>query len=193
MKYLSETTAIGVFIFSVTTSFADNSYRNEFKELQEKHEKDLAAAVEPINRRYQGELQQFLKKATQAGDLETALKVKEALQIPAPAEKVSVGAGEPVPSDLEARVLGDWILENAQGKVLYPVQIERQEAGVVRLTRSGGSMAFFGIYKLEGNNLVKQPRPGDPNPDMTWHYAGGHLKLKVGPKSFYNDWVLKKK
>ncbi|MEA3187015.1 MAG: hypothetical protein QOD99_845 [Chthoniobacter sp.] len=125
MKYLSEATAIVVFHFSATTSFADASYRNEFKERQEKHEKELVAAVEPINRRYQDELQQFLKKATQVGDLETALEVKEALRIPAPAEKPSAGAGALVPTDLEARVLGDWILENARGKVLYPVQIER--------------------------------------------------------------------
>ena len=55
----------------------------------------IAAAVEPVNRRFQGALEQLLRRVTQSGDLDTALKIREALQSLDP--KAPVAAAVPAP------------------------------------------------------------------------------------------------
>jgi hypothetical protein len=126
--------------------------------------------------------------------LDTALKVKDALKsLGEASETAAGGTGGTVPGDFAAKIVGDWILENSRGSVLYPIRIEREEDGVVRMVMNGGGTVFAGDYKLEGTKLVKAVKPGDPGFDMTWHYAAGHLKLKAGPKSAFNDWVLRRK
>jgi hypothetical protein len=55
------------------------SYSDDFTKLREQQQKSIQAAVEPINRRYVEALEQLLHKATQAGDLTTALAVREEL------------------------------------------------------------------------------------------------------------------
>jgi hypothetical protein len=196
MKHVNLLIGIAALALVNVMSFAGSTFEGELKQLQEKHEKELAAAVEPVNRHYQQDLEQLLRKASQSGDLDTAVKAKEALQSLSGNNADSAAKGvstELMSGDFETKVLGDWILENSHGKVLYPMQIERVEPGLIRITRPGGGTAFIGEYKVDGVNLVKQARAGDPNFDMTWHFAGGHLKLKSVKNSFYNDWVLKRK
>lgn len=60
--------------------FAQSSYEQELKQLTEDRDRALASAAEPINRRYKASLEQLLRKATQNGDLQTALKIDEALR-----------------------------------------------------------------------------------------------------------------
>src|SRR4051812_3131455 len=49
----------------------------ELNQIEDQHTKAVAAALEPITRRYQVALEQLLKRATQTNDLDTALKIKE--------------------------------------------------------------------------------------------------------------------
>jgi hypothetical protein len=58
---------------------AESAFERDFKQLKEQREKAIAAANEPINRRYQAGLEQLLKRATAGNDLETAIKIKDAL------------------------------------------------------------------------------------------------------------------
>jgi len=58
---------------------AESAYDREVQQLTEQRDKAAAAAVEPINRRYQSSLEQLLKRATQAGDLDAAVKIKALL------------------------------------------------------------------------------------------------------------------
>ncbi len=59
---------------------ADNDMERELKQLKEQRTKAAAAAMEPINRRYQTALEQLLRRATQANDLDLALKIKGEIQ-----------------------------------------------------------------------------------------------------------------
>lgn len=75
MKYSATFT---LFVILVSASFAaeETQYERELKALTEQRDKAVAAAAEPINRRYQTALEQLLRKATQANELEVAVKIK---------------------------------------------------------------------------------------------------------------------
>ena len=68
------------------------------------------AAVEPINRRQQAALEALQRRATQANDLDTALKIKEALQkLPATTTTVS-GISSMTVESLTSRLIGTtWV------------------------------------------------------------------------------------
>ena len=66
-------------LITIGSCRAATDYEREFKQLSDDREKALKAASEPINRRYQTGLEALLKKATQGGDLETALKIRNSL------------------------------------------------------------------------------------------------------------------
>jgi|GEM_PF-2303448 len=59
---------------------ADPPFDAELKRLREDRDKSLAAAAEPINRRYQQALEALLRRATQAADLTSAIKIRDELQ-----------------------------------------------------------------------------------------------------------------
>lgn len=70
---------LSIILFGVvSTSFAQLS--REFTQLQEQHAKAAAAALEPVNRRYQSALETLLRRATQANDLQTANAVNDELK-----------------------------------------------------------------------------------------------------------------
>ena len=69
---------IAATLFFVQPIRAATEAEREFDRLTQERDKALASAAEPINRRYQSALDALLKKATQANDLSTALKIKEA-------------------------------------------------------------------------------------------------------------------
>lgn len=62
-------------------SYAQSQYEKELSQLTEQRDKAVAAATDPINRKYREALEQMLKKAMQASDLEGAIKIKAALEI----------------------------------------------------------------------------------------------------------------
>jgi hypothetical protein len=75
---------------------ADSPYEREFKQLTDQRDSAAAAAVAPINRRYQAALEQLLKRATQNGDLDAAVKIRAALSsIPAAASATEQVASLP--------------------------------------------------------------------------------------------------
>ena len=67
-------------LFSTAPLFAESLFERELKQLTEQRDKALAAAAEPINRRYQASLDQLLRRATQANDLDTAIKIKDEIK-----------------------------------------------------------------------------------------------------------------
>ena len=74
-------TIVITFIAIVTASSLLHAadFERDLKQLKEDRDKALAAANEPINRRYQAALEQLLRRATQSNDLQTAIKTKEEL------------------------------------------------------------------------------------------------------------------
>ena len=79
MKYILISFALVVAVFTQPDAVADLSFASDLAQLSEQRDKAISAATEPINRRYQTSLEQLLRKATQANDLETAVKIKEAI------------------------------------------------------------------------------------------------------------------
>jgi hypothetical protein len=75
MKYL----AILTFVVSTGSLVAQSAFDREYQQLTDQRNKALAAASEPINRRYKADLGVLLRKATQGNDLPTAVKIKEAI------------------------------------------------------------------------------------------------------------------
>lgn len=78
MRY-SATFSLFVVLASAPLAAEEPQYERDLKTLIEQRDKAVAAAVEPINRRYQTALEQLLRKATQANELEAALKIKAKL------------------------------------------------------------------------------------------------------------------
>ena len=89
------------------TLAAESPYTATLDQMRKQHEHDLAAAAAPINSRYQLALQDLERKATQANDLDAALKIKKAMdEIAIAAQHV---ADSPVVGVWEVRVMvGGW-------------------------------------------------------------------------------------
>jgi hypothetical protein len=68
-----------ILLIRVTTSDAQTSFERDLATLDEQHDKAIASAIEPIERRYQAALEQLMQRATLNTDLDTALKIKEKL------------------------------------------------------------------------------------------------------------------
>lgn len=70
---------ISCFILTASPLLAETDIGREMNQLQDQHTKAVAAATEPLKRRYQTSLEQLLKRATQANELDTALRIREQL------------------------------------------------------------------------------------------------------------------
>ena len=68
-----------VFVFTADFVMTETPLERELVQLQAQHTKALAAAAEPVNRRQIALLESLQRKATQANDLETAVKIKQEL------------------------------------------------------------------------------------------------------------------
>ncbi|TLD69963.1 hypothetical protein FEM03_14625 [Phragmitibacter flavus] len=113
---------------------ADSPFQRELKQLHEQHEKAVAAAVDPVNRRHQAALEQLLRRATQSNDLQTAVQIQEALAALGVVQGMDAGS-----------VIGKWTFRPASRP---PVDRELKPDGTV--TKEGGGT---GTWKIEGNTL----------------------------------------
>ncbi len=69
---------------------ADSTYERELKRLTDQRDKEVATAVAPIQKRFQAAAEQLLRRATQAGDLDAANRIKAQLVAPAPSAEPSL-------------------------------------------------------------------------------------------------------
>lgn len=79
-----------ILISAASSAFAETVAARELQQVQEQRQKAVVAAVDPITRRYQTSLEQLLRRATLANDLDTALKIKTELE--------TLGAASPTSS-----------------------------------------------------------------------------------------------
>jgi hypothetical protein len=70
---------LGFVVLAVSPLLAETDIGREMNQLQDQHTKAVVAATEPLKRRYQTALEQLLRRATQANDLDTALRIREQL------------------------------------------------------------------------------------------------------------------
>ena len=76
MKYLFLSSLL---IGTTCALSAESQFERELKQISEQRNAAIVTAFEPINRRYQASLEQLLKRATQANDLDAAIKIRDAL------------------------------------------------------------------------------------------------------------------
>lgn len=81
MKTMHYLFALGCVVLAASPLLAETDIGREMNQLQDQHTKAVAAAIEPLKRRYQTSLEQLLKRATQANDLDTALRIREQLTV----------------------------------------------------------------------------------------------------------------
>lgn len=75
-----KTLLFSLFAAFTAAAFGQSSpLKSEYARLQNDYEAATKQALDPIKKRHAEALQQLVRKATQAGDIETAVKAKEAL------------------------------------------------------------------------------------------------------------------
>lgn len=72
--------ALVIFVASGLGAFAATQTEKEFYDLRAQRDKAVAQAMKPINDRYQASLDALVKRATQAGDLDTALMIRKEIE-----------------------------------------------------------------------------------------------------------------
>ena len=103
MKY---TAVIIAFTATAGQLFADDlHFIDDLERLQKQRDKEIAAAIEASNRRYQASLEQLSGKATKANALDAALKIKQAL------EQIS----NRFPLATGGDIVGVWVVKNLSG------------------------------------------------------------------------------
>jgi hypothetical protein len=79
MKKIPYLVTVGCLALFASQALAQNDLVREMNRLQDEYVKAVAAATEPLSRRYQASLEQLLKRAMLAKDTETAAKIQEQL------------------------------------------------------------------------------------------------------------------
>jgi hypothetical protein len=79
MKILPFFLTLGCVVLSTSSLLAENDIAREMHQLQDDYVRAVAAATEPLTRRYQASLEQLLKRANLAKDTEAAAKIQEQL------------------------------------------------------------------------------------------------------------------
>lgn len=131
----------------------------ELARLREQQVKAAQAVIEPLNRRYRAALEDLMKRATAARDLETALKIKEeldAMAANAPAVRTSsapiAGSPEALAQAFEQRLIGTrWS---------FPVNDQPATSRWFRLEKDGVlSLGWWsdlkGTWKITGERQIE--------------------------------------
>ena len=137
--------------------WAQTDADREFKQLTEQRDRAIAAADEPINRRYAADLELLLRRATLANDLTTALKIKQTL--------ARLGLDSPgTPATSPNSPVGTWIFK-MRGES-YP-----------RTFRADGTIIGSG-FKGTGTWTISKGKIVITYPDK----GEGYLDLPLNPK-----------
>jgi hypothetical protein len=80
MKFSIFSSAVGALLCFKSMAVGDTNIANEFAQVKAQHTKEVAQAVDPIDRRYQLSLEQLLRRATQAANLNVALSIQNELK-----------------------------------------------------------------------------------------------------------------
>jgi hypothetical protein len=121
---------------AIAASYAESANEIELKQVLEQRDKAIAAAVEPINRRTRESLEKLLRKATQANDLDAAVKIQKAIKDLAP---------PPVSNNALKRIMtgGSWSWwTKADFEGTPEVQIQFLDGGKCKAVPWEGSLSW---------------------------------------------------
>lgn len=131
MKSLIRTTLLTLAALTAIRATAQTDVARELNRLEDDREKAIAAAVEPINRRYHQSLETLLRRATQSGDLDTANKIKKTM--------------ETLPQDASKQLVGEWALRASTG---YAADVTFRSDGTGTHSKGGRFQ-----WRIEGTTL----------------------------------------
>ena len=138
----------------VLSAFGETDTARDLKQLQEQRDKAVAAATEPITRRYAVSLEVLLRRAMQANDLDTANAARGELQkLGITASSTGSGAGTALGATDEAkRNALRTLLRDSKWKI-------PSNGGSIRLHADGTTTASWhgrtGKWKVTGLNTVE--------------------------------------
>ena len=158
---------------------AETPFEREFKQLREQRDKAVASAIDPIHRRYQASLEQLLRRATQGGDLETAIKLKAELQSPntaAASSASTIATSKDTKSDDNAAPIlagTSWMTADRLYKVTF---FDKAEVEVVWSTGPSRYQYTITKTKARGEWLITIPTT-----------AGYHFRYEKAGKTLIGD------
>ena len=122
-----KTTIILISLLLGSLSFAQSSFERDLAKLTEDRDKALVRASDPIHRKYKELLEQLMQRATRNGDLDTAIKIKEAIaEIPASilVTKPHPKTGQELKEFLDGTI---WNISDKSptGEVLYTLTFDK--------------------------------------------------------------------
>lgn len=176
MKYIF--TAMLITVSSLPALRAESPYDREFTQLRDQRARAVAAAVEPINRKYQAALDQLLRRATQGNDLETALKIKKEMGT----QTASIASPAPTTPESTEEVKGD-IGADIQQSVW--IGNSNRVVGMKLLFQANGTIRLY-------HDPKKYPDSGFWT-SWTWKFSGTGLTVSGGTGKPYEDVKLDKK
>ena len=149
MKYSIFTVLLLACIAS--TLRAESPFERELKQLREQRDKTVAAAVEPINRKYQVSLDQLLRRATQGNDLQAAMKIKQEMETSA--ASIAALTTEP-PKNRAARINTEL-----SGSIWSVLRGDR----TITVTFAPEGAAFSTVLQVRVRCRADQKSPTNPN------------------------------
>ncbi len=139
-----------IFLALVTKSFsADSQSANDLRQLKADRDKAIAESMAPINRRYQAGLEQLLRRATQANDLEAALKIKQEIDQISPTVHTIVGTWHFENNVREFRADGTVAFAGSKGKNSWKAYDDK----IVLTYSNGYADTFFLPILPEGTKV----------------------------------------
>ena len=162
---------------SACSAFAQSQYERELNQLNQERDKALLTATEPVYRRYRVSLEQLLRKATQANDLDAAVKIKAQFSaIPATAQ---LGKPKPKTADeLKDFLHGTtWNIANGSPDAKPSYTYTFSKSGTVKHSNGQtGPLSFTGPRSLKIWNYD----PAEFNEDFTGFRAQGAHTVYFG-------------
>lgn len=154
MKKLRSILMIGALALLAGPLLAESTFEREMNLLKDQHAKAMAAATEPLLQRYKTSLEQLLKRATQANDLDAAIKIREQIAALAAdaAAPTDTGKQKNTVEGLQRLLLsGEWSWASKKSEIeSAPVKITFTKDG--KMLMLGKPM---GSYKVTGPTTVQ--------------------------------------
>ena len=154
-----------------SVAHGESTYERDLKQIIDQRDKAIAAAAAPIIARSKADAAQLLRRATQAGDLDAANKIKEFIGTTTP-----VVQGGPV-KDLRKQLAGTmW-------KAVPSSPLRGGLAASLTFTEKSVEPGGY-KYEVESHNSVTITFTGGDKQVMALAPDGKHLKLTYGKTDF---------
>lgn len=154
-----------------SASAADSPYAKDLSQLIEQRDRAVEQALAPINAKFKAAAEQILRRATQAGDLESAQKIKDAI------ESGIAPAAESV-RDLRKHLAG------TQWKAIDATSVRPGLAATLTFAEDGLLEPGGLRYEISSNRTAVIVFKGGDRQSLTLDRSGKRLELEFQQRTF---------